>query len=103
MYVPFPTSKSYYLDLSRVSGFKQSIHSLDLSRVYGFKQSTYIHTYIHIYIYIYVIQEIIISIPFFKNEYSETKIEIPINCDELLETIWEHMREIKRWRRILLN
>jgi hypothetical protein len=27
--------------------------------------------------------------------YSKIKIEIDINNDELLETIWEHMRKIK--------
>jgi hypothetical protein len=27
--------------------------------------------------------------------YSKIKIEIDINYDELLETIWEHVREIK--------
>ncbi len=28
--------------------------------------------------------------------YDKIKIEININNDELLETIWEHMRKIKR-------
>jgi acyl-ACP thioesterase len=28
--------------------------------------------------------------------YSKIKAEIDINNDELLETIWEHMKEIKR-------
>jgi hypothetical protein len=28
--------------------------------------------------------------------YDKIKIEIDINNDELLETIWEHMRKIKR-------
>jgi acyl-ACP thioesterase len=28
--------------------------------------------------------------------YNKIKVEININNDELLETIWEHMKEIKR-------
>jgi len=36
--------------------------------------------------------------------YSKIKIEIDTNNDELLETIWEHMKEIKRvGGRVLLN
>jgi len=29
--------------------------------------------------------------------YSKIKFVIDMNNDELLETIWEHMRKIKRW------
>jgi hypothetical protein len=35
--------------------------------------------------------------------YSKIKFEIDINNDELLEIIWEHMREIKRGEIGLLN
>jgi hypothetical protein len=35
--------------------------------------------------------------------YSKIKVEIDINNDEILETIWEHMREIKRGEIGLLN
>jgi hypothetical protein len=31
--------------------------------------------------------------------YNKIKFEIDINNDELLKTIWEHMREIKRGER----
>jgi hypothetical protein len=35
--------------------------------------------------------------------YSKIKFEININNDELLETIWEHTREVKRGEGCLLN
>ncbi len=35
--------------------------------------------------------------------YSKIKIEIDTNVDELLETIWEHMKEIKGGEGVLLN
>jgi hypothetical protein len=35
--------------------------------------------------------------------YSKIKFEININNDELLETIWEHTREVKRGEGGLLH